>query len=466
MSKSLWIGSADTAANPFYADDVCSIGLSDWCDLATDTGAQTLHGDASFDYVCCDLSPYRLDSLAAAGGVGRLLTELLRVLRPGGIAMMSFSRGAVSGDARVLKDDVLRYVESASKNADSVAARFHVLIQSGRIARLGLGSTVIALKKVVAEDASFWPRPASRKVSIIVPVYNGAAYLEQTIRSLRAQTHAEFEVLLIDDGSRDESLSILQAAADEDPRFRVFSTGVNLGAAPKVLNFALPKITGSYFVYSSQDDLYSPDWLEKMLARSIETHADAVLPIVTYYYEKEPRRNRSLIGVEGDVQVELTGREAVMRSLAWKIPGNALWNAELVRTMQFSEFAINSDEYSVRRFFNVCNKVAFCDGEFLYRQDNANAITKRINARYLDFPYTHLRLARWLFEQGYSRQAVIKELKSARKMMRAMRRWLARERGSLATEELQEALRRMERNRQMARATHPFGVLPGRFFLL
>jgi hypothetical protein len=327
------------------------------------------------------------------------------------------------------------------------------------------GGRGIAFMRPRTSKTNPWSLPRTTKISVIIPVYNGAAYLSQTLASLHAQTHLDFEVLCVDDCSSDGSWVVLQAEAVRDARIKVIRTTENLGSAPKVLNFALPLMTGSYFVYASQDDLFSPDWLEKMLARAQETGADAVLPTVTYYDQSEPHRNKSLVGVGGCTDVVLSGQEAVMKTLGWEIPGNALWNAELIKCMGFSEFAINADEFSVRCFFNVCNKVVFSEGEFLYRQDNAGAITKKITARYFDFSYTHLKLASWLFEQGYPSAAVLKELRSARKGMAFMARWYKQVQRELTPAEQKDVAMRQARFRELRQSKHPFGRLPRRFWI-
>ena len=90
------------------------------------------------------------------------------------------------------------------------------------------------------------------KVSIIVPVYNVAAYLPACLESIRVQTWREIEVILVDDGSTDESLSLCRAAAERDARFRVIhhqnagsrrpqrGTGGGYGAVPPVCGRGRP----------------------------------------------------------------------------------------------------------------------------------------------------------------------------------------------------------------------------------
>lgn len=229
------------------------------------------------------------------------------------------------------------------------------------------------------------------EITVLLPIYNGAAYLDETLEALRRQSFLDFEVLCIDDCSSDTSAEIVHRYAAEDSRFIYLHTGANLGSAPKAINHFASKASGQWFIYSSQDDLFSEDWLEKLHSRALATGADAVLPDVVFYYSDKPR-NRKISGYHGDRSAIISGKDALVASLDWSISGNALWPMCFLRTRGFEVFGAFADEYTVRRFFLDCRKVAFCDGVFYYRQDNINAITKRPSASLLDLPDTSLRL--------------------------------------------------------------------------
>jgi glycosyltransferase involved in cell wall biosynthesis len=251
----------------------------------------------------------------------------------------------------------------------------------------------------------------SPAISVVVPVFNGQKYLAKTLDSLLAQTFADYEILCIDDCSTDDSKSILAEYGKIDSRIRVMKTEDNQGFVPRVLKkYGLPNIRGEYYVYSSQDDLFSRDWLEKLIERARETGADAVLPDLVFYYEDDLRGNRSIIGLNGDRDVVLTNEQAVVLSLDWTIPGNALWRASLVKRVGYEDFGMHADEYSARVFYHHCNMVVFCDGVFYYRQDNPNAITKKISAKLYDLPYAYFRLFQFLKESGYDSAIYEREL--------------------------------------------------------
>ena len=238
-------------------------------------------------------------------------------------------------------------------------------------------------------------------ISVVIPVFNGAKYLRATLEAIINQRFCDYEVVCVNDCSTDNSESIIRDYMAKDNRFKLFATNKNLGIVPKVLNFALPFMRGDYFVYSSQDDIFSEDWLGCMYAKALESGADAVIPDLVFYHENNPNKNIILSGVLGDKNRILTNREALTYSLDWTIPGNALWNIKLVRDIGFYDFGMNADEYTVRVFYFNCNKVVFSGGIFYYRQDNPDAITKKLSIKSFDLPYTAFRLFLLLREKNF-----------------------------------------------------------------
>ena len=99
-------------------------------------------------------------------------------------------------------------------------------------------------------------------ISIIVPVYNAENYLHDCLNSIRSQTFTDFEVLLIDDGSDDHSLSILQDFHAMDTRFLVLHQ-VNRGAS-SARNVGLENAVGEFVCFVDADDKIAPTYLEDL----------------------------------------------------------------------------------------------------------------------------------------------------------------------------------------------------------
>jgi glycosyltransferase involved in cell wall biosynthesis len=102
-----------------------------------------------------------------------------------------------------------------------------------------------------------------KRVSIVTPVYNGAEFLAITLDSARAQTYADVEIIVVDDGSSDDSFAIAAARATRCER-------VAHGGAGRAKNRGLELATGHYVLFLDSDDLVSPDYVAA-LVRALES---------------------------------------------------------------------------------------------------------------------------------------------------------------------------------------------------
>ena len=111
-------------------------------------------------------------------------------------------------------------------------------------------------------------------VSIITPLYNGERFVGQTIESVMAQTYPEWEMIIINDGSKDNSLAVAESYAAKDPRIHVFSQPNGGCAAAR--NHGLREATGRYYAFLDSDDYWDPTFLEEQLAFMAEKNAAIV----------------------------------------------------------------------------------------------------------------------------------------------------------------------------------------------
>ncbi|QNQ08736.1 glycosyltransferase family 2 protein [Sphingomonas alpina] len=110
-------------------------------------------------------------------------------------------------------------------------------------------------------------------VSVIMAAYNGAALVGETIASLQAQTLSDFEIVVVDDRSTDDTLAILRAI--DDPRLRVIESAANQGPV-RARNRAVAEARGRYIAGLDQDDLCRPERLARQVAY-LEARPDTVL---------------------------------------------------------------------------------------------------------------------------------------------------------------------------------------------
>ena len=114
-----------------------------------------------------------------------------------------------------------------------------------------------------------------KKISVIVPVYNSAKYLNKCLDSLVSQTIKSYEIIIINDGSTDDSLEIIKKYINIYNNIKLISTQNNgIGIAR---NIGLKQAKGEYVTFVDSDDYVSNDFLEKMLKNAIVSKADIVV---------------------------------------------------------------------------------------------------------------------------------------------------------------------------------------------
>lgn len=247
-------------------------------------------------------------------------------------------------------------------------------------------------------------------ISVLMPVYNGSVFLEETLDSLVAQTFKNFEVICIDDGSTDGSLQILEEYAQRYEFIKVYNK-VNGGTAAKSINYGLQYMEGEYFMYSSQDDLFSPRLLEVNFDKAVEMDADAVVPDTIFYFP-DGNNKKGIFGINNDHSRILNGNEAFSYSLNWEITGFVLWKKSLLKNIdgKFFDFSINSDEYTTRLLYFFSKKVVFTNEIFFYRQNNPNSITKKWNPKLLESFLTIKKLEIFIEENSKKKSEDLKRV--------------------------------------------------------
>lgn len=112
-------------------------------------------------------------------------------------------------------------------------------------------------------------------VSIGLPVFNGARFLPRTLEDLLGQTYGDFELVICDNASTDETPDIIAAAADRDERVTVIRNKSNIGALPNT-NLAFSRSRGHRYVLAAHDDRHAPDFLARLVA-ALDADPEAVL---------------------------------------------------------------------------------------------------------------------------------------------------------------------------------------------
>jgi glycosyltransferase involved in cell wall biosynthesis len=141
-------------------------------------------------------------------------------------------------------------------------------------AMLSLFRTSLKMRDSMTENATTEPvaAAAAGTVAVIIPVYNGESFIRRALDSVRRQTYAPAEIFVVDDGSMDKTLEILQ----EEYGDIVTLMNQSRGGPAKARNAAMRAAGSEFLAYLDADDWWEPEKLERQVA-TLREHPEAVL---------------------------------------------------------------------------------------------------------------------------------------------------------------------------------------------
>lgn len=216
-------------------------------------------------------------------------------------------------------------------------------------------------------------------VSVIVPVYNVEKYLARAIESIQSQTYQNVEIILVDDGSKDESGAICETYAKNDPRIKVIHK--ENGGLSSARNAGIDVAKGNYVVFVDSDDCIRDEMLEKMLETAKDENCDIVQCEFCRFTtvipaEKISGRKKCISGVEA-----LQFIDTPVYMAAW----NKLYKRELFHHIRFPEGKIHEDVGCTYRLFYESEKVAVLEDDlYCYYINNDSITTGKIKLNKLD----------------------------------------------------------------------------------
>ncbi len=198
-------------------------------------------------------------------------------------------------------------------------------------------------------------------ISIIVPVYNAAAYIEQCIGSILQQSMRDIEVIAVNDGSTDNSGVLLDRMTVTEQRLKVFHNN-NIGVSA-TRNFGLQHATGTYISFCDADDWMEPTMLDELYNAITSTNSDWAICNVNLIKEGEQPKKRLNLN-DGEINIA-ANRAAFVHGLMRFQYDNANWNklytASIIQQQQIrfaEDMHIWEDLLFNLQYLQYANKVA------------------------------------------------------------------------------------------------------------
>lgn len=216
------------------------------------------------------------------------------------------------------------------------------------------------------------------KVQIIVPVYNASKYIKRCFDSLTNQTYANWEAIVIDDASTDNSREVLQEYISGDERFKFVPLDENHGVS-RVRNLALSMITEKYTAFLDSDDYWETDMLEVMVKKAEESDFDIVQ--CRFMYDYPGGRQELPIGAfNKNIELDKTNMKKVYFKMATGINMNhvcmKLIKSELISGMQFdTELKTAEDLNFCVKMFSKVSKYCFVNKALYHYCRNEDSLT-------------------------------------------------------------------------------------------
>lgn len=223
----------------------------------------------------------------------------------------------------------------------------------------------------------------SDTISVVIPVYKVEKYLDRCIRSVVSQTYSNLEIILVDDGSPDQSGKICDEWAKKDKRITVIHKE-NEGLSD-ARNAGLDIASGEYIAFVDSDDYINPEMYRRMYDKLKENNAD--LSICGYCRVDE--LNDSGLRIDNVCVGEIIDKKEALRNICKSSAYVAVWNKlykrHLFQNIRFPKGKIEEDLFVMPRIFDNCSKIVSVSDNYYYYMQSPNSISRGNKAvRHLD----------------------------------------------------------------------------------
>lgn len=217
-------------------------------------------------------------------------------------------------------------------------------------------------------------------VSVIIPVYNVRKYLRSCIDSVRKQTYAELQIILVDDGSSDGSERICDEAAEEDERIIVIHR--SNGGLSSARNTGIDVAEGRFICFLDSDDWLDERYIEKLYGLAIDRDAD--ISVCSYIRvpsgETAEKDNLKVIAEEIHEYDNVRAvREVIEQKSVESVVWNKLYKRNLWDEIRFPEGVLHEDEFVTYKLLWKAAGIAETNSVLYYYRQRKDSITETVN---------------------------------------------------------------------------------------
>ncbi|SNV40773.1 glycosyltransferase family 2 protein [Pasteurella dagmatis] len=178
-------------------------------------------------------------------------------------------------------------------------------------------------------------------VSVLICAYNVEKYIEECINAVINQTYKNLEIIVVNDGSSDNTLSKLHSLSKKDTRIKIINNSKNLGFISS-LNIGIEHVSGDYIARTDADDITKPDWIEKILGYlEKEKHIIAMGSYIQVLSEQGNGSNLSNYYADGQIWKNPTEHKDIFEQMLFRNPIHN--NSMIMRSSIFKHYGLRFD---------------------------------------------------------------------------------------------------------------------------
>lgn len=230
------------------------------------------------------------------------------------------------------------------------------------------------------------------EVSVVIPIYNSEKYILKCIQSVLDQTFTDYELILVNDGSTDNSLSIIKEFENKDQRIIIYNQE-NRGVSC-ARNSGLKLASGRYITFIDSDDYVEPDFLEQLVSKT-EASVDFVFSGMRNIHAEIVKKKICQKDYYWDLDTEDDFIKFLYQPLQ-SSPCAKLYSNSIIQKNQLRfdlSLSCAEDRDFNMKFFNFIRKaVSLSYVGYNYRRDVDNSLTKKKNPNYFKYRCVHWRM--------------------------------------------------------------------------
>ncbi len=217
------------------------------------------------------------------------------------------------------------------------------------------------------------------KVSVIVPVYNVEEYIEKCLESLVNQTLKDIEIIIVDDGSPDNSYKIISKYLKKYKNILYLKK--ENGGLSSARNYGLKYAKSDYIFFLDSDDFLKPNSLELLYNKAIEKKFDLTVSKTNFIFPEKEQI------VDAGINHDLLTKEDIKKNMIYLFPAacGKLYKRSVIKNLKFKEGIWFEDVEFNFRLYPLLNTIAYLDQDTVQYIQRENAITKTFNKRLFNY---------------------------------------------------------------------------------